>query len=195
MGKLSIAVSLLALLLVACNSQKQPAEAAFAQIQSSLTPVSAELEKYAPAEFAQLAALIDDMKSKLNAKDYEGVVALRAQAMQQLAAVSGAAGKRKNELLQQFAGEWKALQVAVPNLLAQLNSRVNYLQGRGKLPADVAASTLQQAKQSITELNEEWTMALNATRNRDTETAVTKAQAIQKRGAEVGAMLGLKIAS
>lgn len=195
MGKHFIAVSLLALLLTACNSQKQPAEAAFAQIQASLAPVSAELEKYAPEEFARLVALMDDMKSKLNSKDYEGVVALRAQAMQQLAAVSSAAGKRKNELLQQFAGEWKALQVAVPNLLAQLNSRVNYLQGLGKLPVDVAASTFEQAKQSITELNEEWSMALNAARNRDTETAVTKAQLIKKRGAEVGAMLGLKIAS
>lgn len=195
MGKISIVLSVMALLLTACDSQKQPAEAAFAQAQASVAPVSAELEKYAPEEFAKLTALLDDMKSKLNSKDYAGAVALRTQVMSQLVAASGAAGKRKNELLQQFSGEWKTISVEIPQLLAQLNSRMNYLQGLTRLPAEVGAESVQQARQSIIELNNQWTAAMSAARNRDPEAALTQAHAIQKRSAEVGAMLGLKTAS
>jgi hypothetical protein len=106
MGKIAVVVSVMALLLTACDSQKQPAEAAFAQAQASVAPVSAELEKYAPEEFARLTALLDDMKSKLNSKDYAGAVALRTQVMSQLVAASGAAGKRKN-VDAAVLGEWK----------------------------------------------------------------------------------------
>src|SRR5690242_14973223 len=109
MGKLSVWVGLFALLLVACDSQKEPAQAAFAQVQASVDPVSADLEKYAPEEFAQLSALIDDMKAKLNAKDYAGALAARAQVMNKLAEVSGAAGGRKNALVKQLSGEWREL--------------------------------------------------------------------------------------
>jgi hypothetical protein len=184
-----------ALLLTACDSQKQPAEAAFAQAQASVAPVSAELEKYAPEEFAKLTALLDDMKSKLNSKDYAGAVALRTQVMSQLLAASSAAGNRKNKLMQQLSDEWKTIGVSIPQMLAQLNSRMNYLQGLTKLPAGVEAEDVQQAKQSIIELNNQWAAAMNAARNRNPEAAMSQVHAIQKRGAEVGAMLGLKTAS
>lgn len=191
----AIVLSMTALALGACNSQKQPAEAAFAQVQASVAPVSAELEKYAPEEFAKLSALLEDMKSKLNSKDYAGVVALRAQVMSQLVAASGAAGKHKNEILKQFSDEWRSVSASIPQLLAQLNSRVNYLQGGGKLPAGVAAASVQQAKQFLIELDSQWAAAMNSARNRDPETALNKAREIQKRGAEIGAMVGLKTAA
>ncbi len=195
MRKLSVVLSVMMVVLAACNSQKQPAEAAFAQAQASVAPVSAELEKYAPEEFAKLTALLDDMKSKLNSKDYEGAVALRAQVMSQLLAASGAAGKRKNELLKQFSSDWKTLSASISQQLAQLNSRVNYLQGLGKLPAGVGAESVQQAKQSLIELNSQWAAAMNAAKNRDPETALSKAREVQTRGAEIGATIGLKSAS
>lgn len=193
MGKISIVLSVV-LLLTACDSQKQPAEAAFAQAQASVAPVSAELEKYAPEEFAKLTAKLDDMKSKLNAKDYAGAVALRAQVMTQLLAASSAAGKRKNELLKEFSGEWKVLAASIPQLLAQLNSRMNYLQGLSKLPAGIGAESVQQAKQLLVELDSKWGAATNAAKNRDPESALAKAHEVQKRGAEIGATIGLKIA-
>lgn len=192
MGKLSVWVSLFALMLVACDSQKEPAQAAFAQVQASVDPVSADLEKYAPEEFAQLSALIDDMKSKLNSKDYAGALAARAQVMNKLAEVSGAAGGRKNALVKQLSGEWRELAASVPPLLAQVNSRVNDLQGAKKLPADVSAPALQQAKQSMADLGVQWTTALEAMKRRDTDTAVAKAKEIKKRATEIGASLGIK---
>ncbi|MGC3982092.1 MAG: hypothetical protein QM808_12595 [Steroidobacteraceae bacterium] len=182
-------------LLAACNSQKQPAEAAFAQIEASVTPVAADLEKYAPEEFAQLSALIEAMKAKLNAKDYANALAAREQIMKQLVAVSSAAGKRKNELQQQLAAQWKELAVSMPGLLSQFNARVGYLQGVGKLPANISASVLQRAVQTMQEVNVEWTAASTAADRRDVVTAVDKAQAIKKRIAEVGAAIGLKPAA
>lgn len=191
MGKLSVLIGFCALL-VACNGQKEPAQAAFAQVQASVGPVSADLEKYAPDEYAELTALIDGMKSKLNAKDYDGALAARTQVMNKLVVVSGAAGKRKNELSKQLTGEWRELVVAVPALLAQVDSRVKSLQGATKLPADVGADALQQAKQTMPNLAIEWTAAGEAVRRRDFDTAVTKAREIKKRAVELGVSLGMK---
>lgn len=192
MGKLSLWVGLAAMLLVACNSQKEPAQAAFAQVQASVAPVSADLEKYAPQQFAELSEMIDGMKAKLNAKDYAGALAARAQVMSKLAEVSGVAGSRKNQLNKQLTGEWRELVVAVPALLVQVNARVSELQGAKKLPAEVSAVALQQGKQSLSDLGVDWTAALDAMKRRDTDTAVTKAREIRKRATEIGAMLGIK---
>lgn len=192
MQKLSLVISVCALLLVACNSQKGPAEAAFAQIQASVAPVSADLEKYAPDEYAQLSAQIDDMKAKLNARDYAAALAARTAVMAKLVAVSGVAGKHKNELAAQLSGDWRALSASVPGMLAQLGTRISNLQGAAKLPANVSAAALAQAKQSVSELNMEWSAALDAMQARDIATAVAKAHAIDKRAAELGSMLGVK---
>ncbi len=195
MGKLSVVLSLTVLCLAGCNSQKAPAEAAFAQVQTSVAAISTELEKYAPEEYAQLSTSIDDMKSKLNAKDYAGALAQRAQVMAQLAAVSGAAGVRKNARLKELGGQWKELATTVPALLAQLNSRMKSLQGAAKLPAGVSADAFQQAQQVLPSLNTEWAAAQNAIKARETDVAVEKATQVSKRAAEVSALLGLNAAA
>ena len=194
MGKLSVVLSLI-VCLVGCNSQKAPAEAAFAQVQASVAAISTDLEKYAPEEYVQLSASIDDMKSKLNTKDYAGALAQRAQVMAQLTAVSGAAGKRKNLLQKQLGGQWKELATTVPALLTQLNSRVDALQGAAKLPTEVSAEAFQQAKRAVSDLNAEWLAAQNAMRAREADVAVSKAKEISKRAAEVSTMLGIKTAA
>jgi hypothetical protein len=192
MGKLSITMCVCALLLMACNSQKEPAQAAFAQVQASVNPVAADLEKYAPAQFAELSTLIDDMKTKLNAQDYAAALAARDQVMSKLVEVSGVAGKHKNELVKQMAGEWRQLVASVPALLSQVNARVNDLQNDKKLPAGITAAGVQQAKQSLADLGNEWTVALNAVKHRDTDLAVTKAREIKQRATDIGASLGVK---
>jgi hypothetical protein len=192
MQKLSVVLTLTGLLLIACDGQKAPAEAAFAQIQASVAPASADLEKYAPEQYAQLTAKIDEMKSKLNTKDYAGALAIKDQVMAQLVAASGAAANHKNALMHKLSGEWQGLVATVPTLLGQLGSRVSSMQSAAKLPANVTAGAVQQAKQSVADLNTEWTLAIEAMKSRDMETAVNKAHAIEKRAAEISTMLGLK---
>jgi len=192
MVKRSVWMMLCTLLLVACDGQKDPAQAAFAQVQASVDPVAADLEKYAPEQYAELSALIDDMKAKLNAKNYAGALAARTQVMAKLAEVSGAAGKHKNELVMKLTGEWRQLAASVPPLLAQVNSRLTELQNAKRLPVDVTQASLQQAKQSMSELAIEWTAAMNAVKRRDTDMAVSKAKEIKQRATDIGASLGLK---
>jgi hypothetical protein len=195
MGKLSVWMCLCCLLLTACDGQKEPAQAAFAQVQASVDPVAADLEKYAPEQFGELSALIDGMKAKLNNEDYAGALAARDEVMNKLAEVSGAAGKHKNELVKQLTGEWRQLAVSVPALLAQVNNRLGDLQNAKKLPGDLTLASLQQAKQSMSNLTTEWSVAQNAMKRRDTGGAVTKAREIKQRAADIGATLGMKALS
>ncbi len=191
-SRVSGAVCLL-LLLQACSSQKEPAQAAFAQVQASVAPVSAELERYAPAEFEQLQAQIDEMKARLNTKDYEGALAARTKVMAALASASSVAGKQKNELSKQLSGVWKDFMTDMPKLLSQLNSRLAYLQGVVRLPAEVSADALQKAKEQVPELIAQWDAAVTLMKSRDADTAVSKAQAVRKRAIELGNSLGLKL--
>jgi hypothetical protein len=113
--------------------------------------------------------------------------------MYKLAQVSGAAGKHKNELVKQLAGEWRELAVSVPALMTQVNTRLGDLQSAKKLPADITAASLQQAKQSMADMGVEWTTTLDAMKRRDTGTAVSKAKEIKRRATDIGATLGLKV--
>ena len=110
--------------LSACSAQKDPAAKVFAQLQASINPVSADMERYAPTEYAQLLEVMNDMKAKLNARDYAGVLSMQPKAMSQLLATSGATAKRRIELQHVAGVEWKELLATLPTMLADLGSRI-----------------------------------------------------------------------
>lgn len=188
-------IGLLALTwLCACSSQKEPAEKAFAQLQASMNPVSADMERYAPAEYAQLVEVVNDMKAKLNARDYAAVLALQPKAMSQLLATSGATAKRRIELQHVSVAEWKTLVATMPKTLAALTERIAELRTGKKLPAGVTAEVVAQATEQLGSLKTAWATALSSAKNGTFDAAVTKAKDLQQQCAQLGARIGLKFA-
>lgn len=179
--------------LCACSSQKDPAEKAFAQLQASINPVSGDMERYAPKEYAQLLDVVNDMKAKLNAHDYAAVLALQPKAMSQLLVTSGATATRRIEVQRAAAAEWKALLIALPKRLAELTERVADLRAGKKLPAGVTADAVTQVAEQLGGLKSAWAMALSSARQGALDTAVTKAKELQQQCAQLGAQIGLKL--
>lgn len=180
-------------LLSACDSQKQPAQAAYAQIETSVAAVRENLEKFAPAEYEQLNGLMDQMKTRLNGKDYTGALQFQPQIMAQLREASGVAAKAKNQLTTAMVGEWRQSAVDIPRMLTQLNARIAELKAMARLPANVARDALQHVQASLPDLTTDWNGAMDASRRNDVTTAVTKAQSVKKRCSEFAAQLGVKI--
>jgi len=183
-----------ALALAACSSQKQPAQAAYAQVEASVAPVREDLEQYAPEEYEQLNTLIDQMKARLNSSDYEGALTVQPQVMAQLGTASAAAAKKKNQWVASLNVDWRVLAVTVPRMINQLNLRVSDLKGMAKLPSNVVRDAVQRAQTALPELTTDWKTALDASRRNDLVTAVNKAQGIKKRCTELAGLLGTKLA-
>lgn len=195
MGRLSGLMSLgglltVTLLLTACDSQKQPAQAAYAQVEASVAPVRDNLEKYAPEDFERLNELMDQMKARLNSKDYQGALAIQPHVMSQLAAASTAAAQKRNALVSSLNLDWRKLAAIVPGMMSQVSARLSDLQAMSRLPASVTRDGVKRVRAGMTDLNADWNTALQASRRNDYAAAVTAAQSIKKRCQEFGVLLG-----
>jgi hypothetical protein len=189
--KLILLLSALAML-GACSGQKQPAEQAFVQIQASIDPVSADLERYAPDEYEKLTDLVNQMKAKLNSGDYDAVLVLRQQTMTQLITTSSAAAKHKQEMTKELSGDWKALSAAVPKMIGEISTRIDALRDGNQKSSDISSATVTQAEAQLPSLSAGWTAIMSLSKAGNTDAAITKAQELKKRCAQIGAVIGLK---
>ena len=197
MGKMLVAVALIftSVLLTACDPQKQPAEAAYARAEASVGPVRENLEKYAPDDYEELNALMDKMRARLNAQDYQGALDIQPQVMSQLALASSAAGQKKNSLMRSLGNDWRTLSVSVPHVINQLTTRVNELLAMGnKLPANVHRDAVVRAQSMMAQLSGQWNAALETAQHNNLDDAVGKAQIVKKRCTEIATSLAIKLA-
>src|SRR5262245_54139893 len=73
-AKMFVAFTAAVLAMAACANQKEPAEKAVAQIESSLAEFRADAEKYAAEELKGLDEQINTLKANIAKKDYGKVV-------------------------------------------------------------------------------------------------------------------------
>ena len=73
-AKLLVAFAATTLMLAACANQKEPAEKAVAQVESSLAEFRSDAEKYAADELKGVEDSVNKLKSSLEKKDYSSVV-------------------------------------------------------------------------------------------------------------------------
>lgn len=191
MNQKIIAVLMMSLLAVACSGQKTAAEAAFAQVQSAVAPVGAELQKYAPDEYAQFSAMLDDMKAKLNSQDYGAVVAKQSAIMSELTRVSGVAAANRQKLTKQVAEQWGRLKGEVPALIARLSDKLDQIKTQGRLPAGVSRQQVQEVTAALADVNAEWSAALATSSASNLAAANEQALKIQRRCEELAARLGI----
>ncbi|HVY22727.1 MAG TPA: hypothetical protein VG962_05170 [Steroidobacteraceae bacterium] len=189
----SIVLLSVALLLGACDPQKQPAEAAYAQIEASVAPVRESLEKYAPQEYDQLNQMMDQMRGHLNSGDYQGALDMRRKVMEQLAAASSAAGLKRNEVVRELSSQWKTLSASVPDEIKLVTDRVNTLLKAGKLPNGVTRDVVVQSQSTMAEISGQWNAAMSSAQHNNLDDAVTQANKVKKRCADVATSLGLKL--
>jgi len=181
------------LLLTACDSQKQPAQAAYAQIEASVGPVRESLEKYAPVEYERLNQMMDAMRAKLNSEDYQGAMEMKGQVLSQLAAASSAAGQKKNQVVREVISEWKQLSAAVPGSIEAVTTRVNALLASNKLPAGVSRDTVVRSQSIVAQLSGQWNGAVASAQRNAIDDAVKQGKEVKKRCLDVANAINLKL--
>src|SRR5262245_12674272 len=74
MSTRGILLALVAVILVACSSQRQPAEDAVARISASLDQIRADAQEYASDQLHAVETSVERLKANLDKKDYSSVV-------------------------------------------------------------------------------------------------------------------------
>ena len=184
-GIAALAVAGLALLAGACN--KGPAEEALASADQALAAVKADLERYAPNEFATL----DDAIAKARAALAEGHYTDALRTAQQLPERIRAAAEATQASKQQLTGAWDEQAPALATSLQAIADRVTALAGASSLPRGLTAEALAGAKAELESVTREWNEATTAFQGGDVPRALQLAGDVKARAEALAGTLGL----
>jgi hypothetical protein len=190
-----LVASLAATLVLACSSQKAPAEQAVAKIDTALSAVQDAATKYAPDTLQTVQGQVASLKQSLAKGDYQGVLAAAPAVTTAIASLKQDVDSKQaaaDAALAQTKQQWRTLNAEVPKMVADLHTQVDTLSKGGRLPKGVTKASLQSAKDGVSSLDSMWNDANSAVSSEDYAGAVTKGQAVKDKATELMHTLGMK---
>ncbi|HUI61918.1 MAG TPA: hypothetical protein VLX90_16950 [Steroidobacteraceae bacterium] len=187
-----LVAGLTAMLVLACSSQKEPAENAVAKIDATLSSVHDAAAKYAPDTLSAVEAQVASLKQNLSKGNYKDVLTAAPAVTAAVASLKEDAEAKQaaaDAALAQVKQQWRNLSADVPKAMEALHARVDTL-SKSKLPKGVTKASLESAKAGAASLDSMWTEAGNAVSSEDYAGAVAKGQAVKDKAAELMHSLG-----
>jgi hypothetical protein len=185
--KRSIVVSALLtvlLLIAACDSAKKTAaEAAIKGAQTAYAAVADQASQYVPDQAKDVQASIQSAKEALDKGDYSAALDAAKGLPAKIKALADAASAKKDEL----TAKWNELSGSMPGLVQAVQTKVDALTKKHKLPAG-AADDLTAVKQA-------WGDASSAFQSGKLQDAMAKATAAKEKLTQLQTMLGIKPAA
>ena len=193
-AKIFVAMTAAALALAACANQKEPAEKAVAQVESSLAEFRADAEKYAAEELKSVDESVTRLKNNLAKKDYSAVVTAAPSVQSAVTSLKDTVAKAKidaDAVAAAAQAEWGELSTSVPQLVEAIQSRVDTLSKSRKLPKGVDKATFETIKTEFETVKTDWTAAASDFTSGAAAEAVRKARAARAKAEEIHAKLGM----
>jgi hypothetical protein len=179
-----------AILFVACANQMEPAKNALDNINTTLSSVSADAQKYVPDQFAEAQTKVAALTASFEKKDYAAVVAGAPAVLAEVDGLSGAAAAKKDEMMKALGNEWRSLAASVPQSLSAVQTRIDDLSKARRVPKDV---DLGAAKSGLADATSAWDKAQEAFKAGNPADAVTAAKDAQGKVASAAAALKLNL--
>ncbi len=176
-------------LLVNCGSEKVPAEQAIKAAEEAFNSAKAEAAKYVPDQVKSVEGLIASVKDKFAKGDYKAVLTEAGAIPGKVKELTAAASAKKEELMK----AWGSLSEGLPKVVEAIQSRVDMLSKAKKLPAEVSAEKLEQAKSGLAAIQQEWNQAQEAFKGVNLMDAVAKATAVKEKAKQALETLGMPI--
>jgi hypothetical protein len=186
--------TLAAVLVVGCANQKAPAEQAVAGAETALAAVRDDAQKYVPDQLQAVDAQLAALKDSLTKGDYKSVLTGAPTLNSAISSLKDAAEAKKADAeaaLTKAKDAWGPLSAEVPKMVDAIQSRVTALSKSHRLPRGVTKDGLASAKSGVDSLKSMWSDASNASASGDFTTAVSKAQAVKDKAAEIMKSLGM----
>ena len=152
---LAIALFVSTSFLMACSGGKSAAELAIKTAEQAVNTTKAKAIRIVPGQVKSLEDALVAAKEKVAKGEYkaalEEATALTGKATEVLAA----AMDKKDELTQ----KWTELSQGVPQMVADLQSRMDVLSKAKKLPASITKEKFEEAKAGLDAIIDEWIKA------------------------------------
>ena len=190
-----LAASAAAMLMLACSSQREPAEQAIAQVDTSLGAIHDTAAKYAPDTLTAVESQVSALKQNFAKGDYSGVLTAAPAVNTAIKALREDAQTKASEAdaaLAKVKQQWRTLTYEVPKLVADLHTQVDTLSSGRGLPRGVTKASFASAKDGVASLDAMWSDANNTVSSGDYTGAVTKGQAVKDKATELMHTLGMK---
>ena len=187
-------LGLAAVLVVGCANQKAPAEQAVAGAETALAAVRDDAQKYVPDRLQAVDAQLAALKDNLAKGDYRAALTGAPTVNSAIRSLKDAAEAKKADAgaaLARAKDAWGPLSTEVPKMVDATENRVTALSKSHHLPKGVTKDRLAAAKSGVDSLKSMWSEASSASASGDFTTAVTKAQAVKDKAAEIMRSLGM----
>ncbi|MBS0365851.1 MAG: hypothetical protein JSR67_08525 [Proteobacteria bacterium] len=196
MKKLSVwlLAMLAAFAIAGCANQKAPAEQAISGAETALAAVQDAAQKYVPDQYQTVQTQLAGLKDAFAKGDYKGVLAQAPQLTSAINSLKDAAEAKKADAEAAMAkakDAWGGMSTDLPKMVEAITSRVGMLSKSRHLPKGVTKEGLASAKSGLDELKTGLNDATAAATSGDFTTAVSKAQAVKDKGAEIMKALGM----
>ena len=192
--KFVLALLAASVLATGCAKQRAPATKAVEAIESSLAEVRTDAAKYAPDGLKGVESQLARLKSSLEAKEYDNVLAGTPQLEKAVASLKDAVASGKEHASAALASaktEWATLNTEVPLMVHNIQTRVDEL-SKKTLHFKVSKEEIASAKSSLEWMKTEWAEATKASDSGRITAAAEKARAVKEKGHEVEKTLGMK---
>jgi hypothetical protein len=190
-----LAAGVAAMLMLACSSQKDPAEQAIAKIDNQMDAIHDTAAKYSPDTLQSVQTQVTAIKQSLAKGDYAAVLAAAptvTTAIANLKQESYTKSAEADAALAKVKQQWRTLTYEVPKLVADLHTQVDSFTHSKSLPRGVSKSAFSSAKDGVASLDAMWSDANNTVSSGDYAGAVTKGQAVKDKATELMHVLGMK---
>jgi hypothetical protein len=179
-----------AMLIVACANQMEPAKNALDNINTTLNSVSADAQKYVPDQFTDAQAKAAALTASFEKKDYAAVVTGAPAVLAEVNGLAGAAAAKKDEMMKALGNEWRSLEASVPQSISAVQVRIDALSKTKHVPKDVDVGA---AKSALADATSSWDKAQDAFKAGNPVDAVTAAKDAQGKAASAAAVLKLNL--
>ena len=179
----------------ACASDKEPAQAAIKEAETSLMNVAGDAQKYAPDEYRAISDQLESARASFAKGDYKAARAAASDLPAKITELAATTTAAKDQAVAGLKDEWNALSADVPKMVEAIQSRVDMLSKSKKLPKNVDQASFDAAKSGLESMKQEWTAATEASAAGNVEEAVAKVKSAQQKGNEVLGLLKMQPAS
>lgn len=190
-----LAAALSAVLIVACNMQKGQAEQAVAGAEQALNGTRDQAQKYAPEQLGGVEAQLGQLKNTYQRGDYAGTLAAAPAMMTAISGLKDAAAEKKtaaDAAAAKAKDDWGTASTEVPKMVDEVAKRVDTLSKTKHLPKGVTKDNVASAKTGLDQLKTTWADATAAASSGDYTSAMSKADTVKSKTADMMKSLGMK---
>jgi hypothetical protein len=197
MSHYKLVLPLVAALLMAtgCSQQKSSATKALEGVETSLAAIKEDAARYAPEGLKGVESNIARLKTSLENKEYDDVIAGAPQLQKAVSSLESAIESGKEQIRAATAAattEWDSLSVEVPKMVDTIQARVDELSKKKRLPFGIGKDEFAGAKAGLETMKAQWAEAADEFKSGDKVDAAQKAKMVKGMGEEISEKLKIE---